>query len=427
MRKRLKFIPVGIILVLALTSAVTSAFGTIAVRSAARKETVILGPATAACHLVYDGSSGGSWVYCWDVDVNSKPTAVHAKLQLNGQFSTTATTPLPRGLGGPIPPLPFHVDLGPFRCEASSAGITCTVLATGRGFLINEHEVIAESLGASPIPVFGRSAELKAVSGTVLVKTPGAKGFVALSKLTSVPLGTTVDTTNGTVQLTSATDRGGHTETGLFYSGIFGVTQTKTRSPLHGGRSVGLTVLTLAGGLPSGCAATGTRAAVSASHTARRLWGNAHGNFRTQGRYASATVRGTKWLTEDTCSGTLVKVARGIVSVENLRTHKTVLVKAGRSLLSNSGAAKASAPCTESALAAALRRSPLRGRIDGNSWGCAGRFAYAGVIVAAGNSSDEITVLFRAGSGGWEVASRGKYCEDGSVPARIRRPACESN
>ncbi len=84
-------------------------------------------------------------------------------------------------------------------------------------------------------------------------------------------------------------------------------------------------------------------------------------------------------------------------------------------------------PCTEQALAAGLRRSTLRGRIDGNGLGCASRFAYAAVIVGAGNTSVEITVLFRANTGGWEVVSREKYCEDAAVPARIRQPACESN
>jgi hypothetical protein len=285
------------------------------------------------------------------------------------------------------------------------------------------------ALAESPAPVFGRNADVQVVSGTVLVELPGTTTFVPLSAVTSVPLGTIVDATNGTVNLTAATATGAHggTESGLFYSGIFRITQTKARSPLRGGRSVGITVLSLAGGLPSGCGPTGTKAAAATSQTTRRLWGDAHGNFQTKGRYASATVRGTKWLTEDTCSGTLVKVARGVVSVENLRTHKTVLVRAGRNFLSRSGAVSASVPCTEQALAAGLRRSRLRGRIDGNGFGCAGRFAYAAVIVGAGNTSVEITVLFRADVRGWEVVTRGKYCEDGAVPALIRQPACETN
>jgi hypothetical protein len=189
----------------------------------------------------------------------------------------------------------------------------------------------------APEPVFGRSADLKTVSGTVSLELPGTQTFVPLSSVSSVPVGTTIDATNGTVQLTSAADKRGHTQTGQFYSGIFRFTQTTARSKLHGGRQVGITVLALAGGSPTGCGATGARAEATATRTARRLWGNAHGNFRTQGRYASATVRGTNWLTEDTCGGTLVKVVRGVISVDDLPHHRTVLVRAPHSFLAHPG------------------------------------------------------------------------------------------
>ena len=85
-------------------------------------------------------------------------------------------------------------------------------------------------------------------------------------------------------------------------------------------------------------------------------------------------------------------------------------------------------PCAQRALTAGLRRGKLRGRIDGHAWACAGRFAYAVILVDAGGGvRDAVTVLFRASTAGWEVVSRGKYCENGSVPVRIRRIACESN
>jgi hypothetical protein len=230
-------------------------------------------------------------------------------------------------------------EIEEMRCASASGGVTCTKVAgagAGKGFRINAHEIVrvgSASSGSTPNPSFGRTATLKTVSGTVLIEQPGSHTFVPLSTLTSVPLGTTIDTTNGTVQLTSATSTKGGTETGQFYSGIFKVTQTRARSPLKGARAVGFTVLSLTGGTPSGCASA-TRASSASTHEVRRLWGDAHGNFRTAGRYASATVRGTKWLTEDTCAGTLVKVARGVVAVEDLRTHRTALVRAGHSVLS---------------------------------------------------------------------------------------------
>jgi hypothetical protein len=80
-------------------------------------------------------------------------------------------------------------------------------------------------------------------------------------------------------------------------------------------------------------------------------------------------------------------------------------------------------PCTRRALTTGLHRSGLRGYIDGDTFGCAGRFAYAGVIV----DRNEVTVLFRATGRHWRAASRAHYCADGSVPRQIYRPACESN
>jgi hypothetical protein len=357
MRKRGVLIAVGVIFALALTisGAVATGFPVSATKSNTPKEAIVLArlPYGLTCNMVDDGTFSGSWVYCW---VGSSPhPARHAKLNLHSQFSVTATTALPQGLGGPGQPFGTNVDLGPFRCVPLHTGVKCTVLATGKGFLINQNGATpvgpsSTSGGGASAPIFGHTAILKTVSGTVLVEQPGATSFVPLSAVMSVPLGTIIDTTNGTVRLTAATGAHGGTETGLFYSGIFRITQTKARSPLRGGRSVGLTVLTLAGALPSGCGATVSKATMATSHTTRRLWGNAHGNFRTAGRYASATVRGTKWLTEDTCAGTLVKVARGIVSVENLRTHKTVLVRAGRSFLSSSSAASTSSAILWTAL-----------------------------------------------------------------------------
>ena len=59
--------------------------------------------------------------------------------------------------------------------------------------------------------------------------------------------------------------------------------------------------------------------AIPRSRAAGALWGNGRGRFRTRGRYGAATVRGTKWLTQDRCDGTLVRVKRGKVDVEDLQ------------------------------------------------------------------------------------------------------------
>ena len=45
--------------------------------------------------------------------------------------------------------------------------------------------------------------------------------------------------------------------------------------------------------------------------------------------YASATVRGTLWRTDDYCNGTLITVVRGKVDVLDLVLHKHFLISAG--------------------------------------------------------------------------------------------------
>jgi hypothetical protein len=63
------------------------------------------------------------------------------------------------------------------------------------------------------------------------------------------------------------------------------------------------------------------------------LWGDGKGSFRTTGKHSAATVRGTKWLTQERCDGTLTRVTRGVVSVFDKTLNKTVTVRAGRSYL----------------------------------------------------------------------------------------------
>ena len=65
----------------------------------------------------------------------------------------------------------------------------------------------------------------------------------------------------------------------------------------------------------------------------RQVWGDGKGQFRTKGRYASATVRGTRWLTADRCDGTFVRVQRGVIAVNDVPNRRQVTLRAGRSYL----------------------------------------------------------------------------------------------
>jgi hypothetical protein len=172
----------------------------------------------------------------------------------------------------------------------------------------------------TPTPTFQQSVVVQPAGGKVLVRRKGTKTFVALDAAEGIPLGSEVNTKQGKVRLSSVPRSGGPVQTALFYAGIFVVTQTR-----------GITNLKLSEPL----AACPRRAAAAARKKpkTRRLWGDGSGAFRTQGRYSAATVRGTKWLVQDSCAGTLTKVARGVVSVNDRVRHKTILLKQGKRYL----------------------------------------------------------------------------------------------
>jgi hypothetical protein len=157
-----------------------------------------------------------------------------------------------------------------------------------------------------------KTGEATAVSGTVLVEQPGSSTFEPLSSTTTIPMGSTVNATNGTVAITVAESHG-KSQAGDFYDGEFTLTQN----------SSGVATETLTGGSFSDCQSAAGRlaSAASASSTApkgsavRELWGHAHGKFTTKGRGGAATVLGTIWLTEDYCNGTLFKAVKDSVTV----------------------------------------------------------------------------------------------------------------
>ena len=131
------------------------------------------------------------------------------------------------------------------------------------------------------------------------------------------------------------------TQTADFYDGIFQVKQSMPKKKPKKPAAL-ITDLVLKGEPPrSECAPMKGAASAAAAKKKKRgaksvlgaLWGNGKGKFRTNGKYSSATVRGTIWLTQDRCDGTLTTVKRGTVSVRDFKRRKTVSVKAGHSYL----------------------------------------------------------------------------------------------
>jgi hypothetical protein len=158
-------------------------------------------------------------------------------------------------------------------------------------------------------------------TGTVLVNgRPFSGGRISFNS--------TVDVTNGTLALKSDTGtltvRGADARSAVFKL-IRGTDKNKP-----------IVELKLTAGNFGVCPkrkTSGVGSATAATTTVRQLWGNGKGRFRTRGRYAAATVRGTNWLTTDRCDGTRVRVVRGVVQVDDLPQRQQVTLRAGRSYL----------------------------------------------------------------------------------------------
>jgi hypothetical protein len=179
--------------------------------------------------------------------------------------------------------------------------------------------------------VAGESVILEPVGAGAVIRLPGADRFEPLSELRVVPIGTLVDPRRARVRLTSAADASGTEQTATFYGGAFRIHEDDSAAPV--------TELRLAGGSFAACASrhrASRPAARAARHgrkrARRRLWGDGEGRFRTRGRYGTAAVRGTLWLTEDFCTYTKVRVARGMVEVDGPRIRPRT-IRAPRSAI----------------------------------------------------------------------------------------------
>jgi hypothetical protein len=182
---------------------------------------------------------------------------------------------------------------------------------------------------ATVTPSLGKTLGVAAVRGTVTATSPSGPPL-DLTAAKIVPTGTVIDARAGTVELKTALDRAGATQTGYFWGAMFEVRQSATAH--------GMVQLVLRGSDFSGCKATNKAVAraAAAKHKsskkkpARSLWGSDdHGRFQTRGRGSVATVRGTRWLTQDTCAGTLTRVVAGAVAVRDLRGGRTTVVTHG--------------------------------------------------------------------------------------------------
>jgi hypothetical protein len=199
-------------------------------------------------------------------------------------------------------------------------------------------------------PVLGETVNVVPVSGVVFVELPvGARlslagpldavfaslhkgsAFIPLTEARQIPVGSTLETTHGVVQLTTATASVSKTQFGDFGGGIFKLLQNR--------KMKGLTELNIINNHSPKqvCATLGKRAQTASKHLSNKVLGqlnsNDHGKFTTRGQYSAATVRGTVYSVTNQCAGTLTKVTRGIVSVRDFHRRKTITLFTGQHYL----------------------------------------------------------------------------------------------
>ena len=223
-------------------------------------------------------------------------------------------------------------ELNPIPHSAPNRTLTIRVLAA-RPKTIND----------LPPPVMGQTVNVGTEKGTVLIKLPSgttakraralglqgaATGFVRLTAPRQIPVGSTLDTTRGTVRLLSSAGAGKSLQDGHFSGGLFSMSQGK-KNPL--------TTLSMTGGGLGACGAAvprgGAKKVIAAAKRKRRLSSRANGRFSTRGRNSSATLRGTAWDMTDTCKGTLTAVKQGSVTVRDFTLKKNKILKKGQKYL----------------------------------------------------------------------------------------------
>lgn len=188
-----------------------------------------------------------------------------------------------------------------------------------------------------PLPVAGRSGDIEAIRGIVLVKVPGSSRFVRVRSLKQIPVGSTINTLRGAVRLT--VDNGGVLQGAKLAGGSFVFSQSAAPAGVAQGIPRLMADATLVGGSFRGCKTRARSGATISARTRlsdrliRRLAVRARGRFRTRGRYAAAVVRGTAWSFKDKCRSTWTQVSEGIVDVTDLVRRATFKIGRGQTYI----------------------------------------------------------------------------------------------
>ena len=162
-------------------------------------------------------------------------------------------------------------------------------------------------------PRHGISVLVERTAGKVKVKAPGKK-FTNFKKVESVRVNSLVDTRGGRVEVTAATGNYGETtpdNSVAFYDGLIRLKQSRAHNSRATAKLAGKLQCPRQAGQAKAAESSGPVATTSRKRR-RGVWGSGSGNYATSGRGGTGSVRGTTWLTRDTCRGTFFKVKDGI-------------------------------------------------------------------------------------------------------------------
>ena len=165
-----------------------------------------------------------------------------------------------------------------------------------------------------PTPVANQTVVAREVRGTIRIRERGSNRFVDLDASRPSASAPPWTPSAGRSRSLRPVEPPGKAE---FRDGIFLITQSRGITDLK---------LTEALNCPRGRAG-----AAQKKPKKRKLWGKGSGKFRTTGSYSAATIRGTEWLVQDTCTTTLTRVKQGVVAVRDKVKGRTIILRAPRS------------------------------------------------------------------------------------------------
>jgi hypothetical protein len=246
----------------------------------------------------------------------------------------------------------------------SHATGTYDVTAGYKGDALHLPASVPTSFAATPVA--GTAVNATVVSGRVLIELPSAHSFSPLlahsgspvpgvigpikGATVAVPMGSTVDTTKGTLQIAAAAAYSRHAgaapalQNATLAASIFTIQQEtakQARRHLKRGRHrlFGVPPTTLAMRTPRHATAKARcrRTGSPGKGTVRALSGTGKGLFRTVAANSITTVHDATWIVTDRCNGTFTEVGRGSATVAPIHpTHKhehPVVVGAGQGVL----------------------------------------------------------------------------------------------